>query len=154
MISLGKKRHHSGDSDSGDDFLSKKSKPKPQEANFITWKGKSTSDEGDSEEEAFQKKPTPSQTDGNTSQYSSAALNMMRKMGHQVGTGLGARGQGIVEPVKESIQMGRAGLGLRAIKELEREEVAWEKEDVCTYDCSYHCTPSNDSQVLESPQIS
>ena len=51
-------------------------------------------------------------------------------MGHQPGTGLGRSGEGIVEPLKESMQRGRAGLGTEGVPELEPEDVEWEEEEV------------------------
>ena len=50
-------------------------------------------------------------------------------MGHKPGTGLGRSGEGIVEPIKESTQRGRAGLGT-GMSELEPEDVEWEEEEV------------------------
>ena len=51
-------------------------------------------------------------------------------MGHEPGTGLGRSGEGIVEPIKESMQRGRAGLGTEGVSELEPEDVEWEEEEV------------------------
>ena len=51
-------------------------------------------------------------------------------MGHEPGTGLGRSGEGIVEPIKESTQWGRAGLGTEGVPELEPEEIEWPKEEV------------------------
>ena len=51
-------------------------------------------------------------------------------MGHRPGEGLGRTGEGIVEPIKESVQRGRVGLGAEGVKELLAEEVKWEEEEV------------------------
>ena len=51
-------------------------------------------------------------------------------MGHEPGRGLGRTGEGIVEPIKESVQRGRAGLGTQGVAELEAEMVEWEEEEV------------------------
>ena len=50
-------------------------------------------------------------------------------MGYQVGKGLGKFGTGITQPVEESIQKGRRGLGYM-LEGLEKEEVQWEQEEV------------------------
>ena len=50
-------------------------------------------------------------------------------MGYQLGKGLGKFGTGIKQPVEESIQKGRRGLGYM-LKGLEKEEVQWEEEEV------------------------
>lgn len=50
-------------------------------------------------------------------------------MGYQLGKGLGRFGTGITQPVEESVQKGRHGLGY-LLKGLEKEEVQWEEEEV------------------------
>lgn len=50
-------------------------------------------------------------------------------MGYQKGKGLGKFGTGITEPVEESAQKGRRGLGYM-LEGLEKEEVQWEEEEV------------------------
>ena len=50
-------------------------------------------------------------------------------MGYQVGKGLGKFSTGITQPVEESIQKGRRGLGYM-LEGLEKEEVQWEQEEV------------------------
>lgn len=50
-------------------------------------------------------------------------------MGYQAGKGLGKFGTGITQPVEESIQKGRRGLGYM-LEGLEKEEVQWELEEV------------------------
>ena len=57
-------------------------------------------------------------------------------MGHKPGTALGRTGEGIVEPIKESTQRGRAGLGTEGVPELEPENVEWPEEEV-SYVCMY-----------------
>ena len=58
-------------------------------------------------------------------------------MGYEAGRGLGREGQGIIEPIKESSQRNRAGLGAARIAELEASDVQWEQEEVCQ--CVYAC---------------
>ena len=62
---------------------------------------------------------------GGDSGYSSIAQKLMSKMGYKSGTGLGKKGQGIVEPVGISKQKGRRGLGL-ILEGLEEETVNWD----------------------------
>jgi hypothetical protein len=62
---------------------------------------------------------------GDSGQYSSVAQKLMSKMGYKSGTGLGKKGQGIVEPVGISKQKGRRGLGL-ILEGLEEETVNWD----------------------------
>ena len=50
-------------------------------------------------------------------------------MGYQKGKGLGKLGTGITQPVEESAQKGRRGLGYM-LEGLEKEEVQWEEEEV------------------------
>jgi cap1 methyltransferase len=79
------------------------------------------SGEEDDEEEPPKKK---------MAEYSDFSKRMMSKMGHRPGEGLGRTGEGIVEPIKESVQRGRVGLGAEGVKELLAEEVKWEEEEV------------------------
>ena len=53
-------------------------------------------------------------------------------MGYQKGKGLGKLGTGITQPVEESVQKGRRGLGYM-LEGLEKEEVQWEEEEVRLY---------------------
>ena len=55
---------------------------------------------------------------------------LQTKMGCEAGRGLGREGQGIIEPIKESSQRNRAGLGAARIAELEASDVQWEQEEV------------------------
>ena len=57
-------------------------------------------------------------------------------MGYEAGRGLGREGQGIIEPIKESSQRNRAGLGAARITELEAADVQWEQEEVCLCVCA------------------
>ena len=50
-------------------------------------------------------------------------------MGYRKGKGLGKFGTGITQPVEESMQKGRRGLGYM-LEGLEKEEVHWEQEEV------------------------
>lgn len=50
-------------------------------------------------------------------------------MGYQLGQSLGRTGEGIVDPIEESIHKGRRGLGY-ALEGLEKEDVKWELEEV------------------------
>ena len=50
-------------------------------------------------------------------------------MGYKPGQALGRSGVGITEPISESAQLGRRGLGFTA-GGLEREDVKWEEEEV------------------------
>lgn len=58
-------------------------------------------------------------------------------MGYQVGKGLGKLGTGIIQPVEESIQKGRRGLGYM-LEGLEKEDVQWEQEEVRLYNDHGH----------------
>jgi cap1 methyltransferase len=58
----------------------------------------------------------------NTVKMSAAAEQMMSKMGHVDGQGLGRSGQGIVTPIEASNQSGRLGLGYK-IEGLEKREI-------------------------------
>ena len=50
-------------------------------------------------------------------------------MGYVPGKGLGKHGTGIAEPISESSNKGRHGLGY-LLEGLEREDVKWEEEEV------------------------
>ena len=50
-------------------------------------------------------------------------------MGYIPGQGIGKDGTGIAEPISESANKGRLGLGY-ILEGLEREDVKWELEDV------------------------
>ena len=60
---------------------------------------------------------------------------MMEKMGHKTGEGLGKHNQGIVNPIKESNQKGKVGLGYNTGK-IEEKIEAWDysQEEVCHSD--------------------
>ena len=60
-------------------------------------------------------------------------------MGYQAGKGLGKFGTGITQPVEESIQKGRRGLGYM-LEGLEKEEVQWELEEVGQISADGTCT--------------
>ncbi|XP_063429042.1 cap-specific mRNA (nucleoside-2'-O-)-methyltransferase 1-like [Mytilus trossulus] len=74
-------------------------------------------------EPAVKKAKTSSQLDG----YTDFAKRMMAKMGHKKGSGLGKRGQGIVDIIEASKQRGRRGLGL-TLKGLEPADIDWDFE--------------------------
>ena len=85
----------------------------------------SETDEEPQNSPSFQPKPASLNEPG---QYSSAAAQMMAKMGYKSGAGLGKSGQGRVEPVELSKQRGRRGLGM-IIKSLEdNDAIDWEAE--------------------------
>jgi hypothetical protein len=63
------------------------------------------------------------------SKYSRISWRMMESMGYKPGQALGRSGVGITEPISESAQLGRRGLGFTA-GGLEREDVKWEEEEV------------------------
>lgn len=57
--------------------------------------------------------------------YSDKAMNLMMKMGYDQGKGLGKTGQGRLEPVQQSEQKGRRGLGLH-LDDLSTAAVKWD----------------------------
>lgn len=50
-------------------------------------------------------------------------------MGYEPGKGIGKHGTGIAEPISESTNKGRLGLGY-LLEGLEKEDVKWELEEV------------------------
>lgn len=86
--------------------------------------------------------------------YSKFAQNMLMKMGHQKGKGLGKHGQGIVDPVAISKQKGRRGLGMQILG-LESETVKWDfSQEVVEVEERVSWMPDNFDQPLDTDTLS
>lgn len=68
--------------------------------------------EGDNNEENYEVAPKKIKTEWSKS-YSNKAMQMMKRMGHKAGEGLGKQNQGRLEPVVPYQQDGRRGFGLQ-----------------------------------------
>uniref|UniRef100_A0A1A9X0A2 Cap-specific mRNA (nucleoside-2'-O-)-methyltransferase 1 n=1 Tax=Glossina brevipalpis TaxID=37001 RepID=A0A1A9X0A2_9MUSC len=82
--------------------------------------------EGDNNEENYEVPPKKIKTEWSKS-YSNKAMQMMKRMGHERGKGLGKQSQGRLEPVDPYQQHGRRGLGLKP-NIIQTSEEPWDSE--------------------------